>query len=136
MEFSTTHLSFSLKKKKNYLWPHWLFVAAGASLWLRRVWTALWLWGVGFSRPGHRLSARAPAAAARGLRRRGPRALEHRLNSCGPRASLLHGMQQDLPRPGIEPGSPASAGAFFSTEPPGKPPFVLVSQENPYIHLK
>ena len=30
----------------------------------------------------------------------------------------------DLPRPGIEPGSPASpglAGRFFTTEPPGKP---------------
>ena len=27
----------------------------------------------------------------------------------------------DLPRPGIEPVSPASAGGFFPTEPPGKP---------------
>ena len=27
----------------------------------------------------------------------------------------------DLPRPGIEPVSPALAGRFFTTEPPGKP---------------
>ena len=27
----------------------------------------------------------------------------------------------DLPNPGIEPASPASAGGFFTTEPPGKP---------------
>ena len=27
----------------------------------------------------------------------------------------------DLPEPGIEPKSPALAGGFFATEPPGKP---------------
>ena len=27
----------------------------------------------------------------------------------------------DLPRPGIKPASPALAGRFFTTEPPGKP---------------
>ena len=27
----------------------------------------------------------------------------------------------DLPDPGIKPGSPALAGRFFTTEPPGKP---------------
>ena len=27
----------------------------------------------------------------------------------------------DLPRPGIEPASPALVGRFFTTEPPGKP---------------
>jgi len=27
----------------------------------------------------------------------------------------------DLPHPGIEPVSPALAGGFFTTEPPGKP---------------
>ena len=27
----------------------------------------------------------------------------------------------DLSHPGIEPGSPALAGGFFTTEPPGKP---------------
>ena len=47
------------------------------------------------------------------------RALEHRLNSCGPWAEL-HCGAWDLPGPGIEPASPALAGGFFTTEPPGK----------------
>ena len=44
----------------------------------------------------------------------------HRLSSCGSRAQLLHGMW-DLPRPGLEPVSPALAGGFLTTAPPGKP---------------
>ena len=43
-----------------------------------------------------------------------------RLSSCGSRAQLLCGMW-DLPRPGLEPVSPASAGRFSTTAPPGKP---------------
>jgi len=31
----------------------------------------------------------------------------------------------DLPDPGIEPASPALAGRFFTTEPPGKPNGIL-----------
>ena len=31
----------------------------------------------------------------------------------------------DLPHPGIQPVSPAFAGTFFTTEPPGKPGYVL-----------
>ena len=45
---------------------------------------------------------------------------ECRLSSCGSRAQLLHGMW-DLPRPGLEPVSPALAGRFSTTAPPGKP---------------
>ena len=33
----------------------------------------------------------------------------------------------DLPNPGIEPASPALAGGFFTTEPPGKPPPCLTT---------
>ena len=44
-----------------------------------------------------------------------------RLSSCGSRAQLLRGMW-DLPRPGLEPASPALAGRFSTTAPPGKPP--------------
>ena len=33
----------------------------------------------------------------------------------------------DLPRPGIEPGSPALAGGFFTTELPGKPDKVFLN---------
>ena len=43
-----------------------------------------------------------------------------RLSSCGSRAQPLHGMW-DLPRPGLEPLSPALAGRFSTTAPPGKP---------------
>ena len=46
-------------------------------------------------------------------------ALECRLSSCGTRAYLLHGMW-DLPGPGLEPVSPALAGRFLTTAPPGK----------------
>ena len=42
-----------------------------------------------------------------------------RLSSCGPKAKLPHGMW-DLPGPGIEPMSPALAGGFLATVPPGK----------------
>ena len=42
-----------------------------------------------------------------------------RLSSCGPWAQLLCGTW-DLPGPGIEPVSPALAGGFLTTAPPGK----------------
>ena len=44
-----------------------------------------------------------------------------RLSSCDSRAQLLRGMW-DLPRPGLEPVSPALAGKLSTTAPPGKPP--------------
>ena len=44
-----------------------------------------------------------------------------RLSSCGSRAQLLRGMW-DLPGLGLEPVSPALAGGFSTTAPPGKPP--------------
>ena len=43
-----------------------------------------------------------------------------RLSSCGSWAYLLRGMW-DLPRPGLKPVSPALAGRFSTTVPPGKP---------------
>ena len=43
-----------------------------------------------------------------------------RLSSCGSRAQLLYSMW-DLPRTGLEPMSPALAGGFSTTAPPGKP---------------
>ena len=43
-----------------------------------------------------------------------------RLSSRGSRAQSLRGMW-DLPRPGLEPVSPALAGRLSTTEPPGKP---------------
>ena len=44
----------------------------------------------------------------------------HRLSSCGSWAQLLRGMW-DLPRPGLEPVSPALAGRLSTTEPARKP---------------
>ena len=43
-----------------------------------------------------------------------------RLSNCGSRAQLLRGMW-DLPRPGLEPASPALASRLSTTAPPGKP---------------
>ncbi|XP_073644958.1 copine-8 isoform X3 [Tursiops truncatus] len=45
----------------------------------------------------------------------------HRPSGHGSRAQSLHSMW-DLPRPGHEPVSPASAGRLSTTAPPGKPP--------------
>ena len=55
-----------------------------------------------------------------------------RLSSCGSRAQLLCGMW-DLPRPGLEPVSPALAGRFSTTAPPGKPSFLFL---NPVIMIR
>ena len=85
---------------------------------------------------GLRFCARAPSSCGeRGplfIAVRGPLTVaaslvaEHRLqmcrlSSCGSRAQLLCSMW-DLPRPGLEPVSPALAGRFLTTVPPGKPP--------------
>ena len=43
-----------------------------------------------------------------------------RLSNCGPRALSLQGIW-DHPRPRLEPVSPALAGSFSTTAPPGKP---------------
>ena len=45
--------------------------------------------------------------------------LDHRLNSCGSGAQLLHSMWH-LPGPRVEPMSPALASRFVTTEPAGK----------------
>ena len=59
------------------------------------------------------LTIAAPPVAERKLQTR-------RLSNCGSRAQSLRGMC-DLPRPGPEPVSPALAGRFSTTAPPGKP---------------
>ena len=60
----------------------------------------------------------------------GHRLQTRRLSSCGSRAQSLRGMW-DLPRPGLEPVSPALAGGFSTTAPPGKPPFTPSDQGLP-----
>ena len=77
----------------------------------------------------HRLSLVAvrgfgvPAASPR--RSTGARA--RRLSSLGTQAELHHGMW-GLPRPGIEPMSPALADGFFATEPPGRPSVIFLKE--------
>ena len=55
----------------------------------------------------------------------GSQALEHRLSTCGAQA-LLPCSMWDLPRSEIAPMSPALAGGFLTTEPPGKPKVFLI----------
>ena len=56
----------------------------------------------------------------------------HRLSSCGSRAQLLRGMW-DLPRPGLEHVSPALAGRFSTTAPPGKPKYPSFTRACVYL---
>ena len=51
-----------------------------------------------------------------------------RLSNCGSRAQLLRGMW-DLPRTGPEPASPALAGRFSTTAPPGKPRYICFKRK-------
>ena len=84
---------------------------------------------------GLRPCARAPSSRGKwgplSIAVRGPPttatspAAEHRLqtrrlSNCGSRAQSLRGTW-DPPRPGLEPASPALAGRFSTTAPPGKP---------------
>ena len=57
-----------------------------------------------------------------------------RLSSCGARAQLLRGMW-DLPRPGLERVSPALAGRFSTTAPPGKPKSISLLWSSELAHL-
>ena len=52
-----------------------------------------------------------------------------RLSKCGSRAQLLRDMW-DLPRPGLKPVSPALAGRFSTTAPPGKPQLLFLSPKH------
>ena len=53
-----------------------------------------------------------------------------RLSSCGSWAQLLHGMW-DLPGPRHKPVSPALAGGFPTTAPPGKPSSSILKNKQP-----
>ena len=70
-------------------------------------------WGPLFIAARGPLTITAPPVAEHRLQTR-------RLSSRGSWAQLLRGMW-DLPRPGLEPVSPALAGRFSTTAPPGKP---------------
>ena len=121
MRFTSTIVIFY-----SYFFNYYLFIfgCVGSSLLhagflqLRRVGATLHC--SGFSCHGAQdLGARASVAVARGLSSCGSQALERRLRTCGAWASLLRGMW-DLPGPGLEPVSPALAGRFLTTAPPGR----------------
>ena len=110
-----------------YFWLHWVFVApCGLSLVAVSGGYSSWASHCGgFSCcRAQALGVQASVVVARGLSSCGSRALEHRLSSCGSRAQPLRGMW-DLPRPGLKPVSPALAGGFLTTVPPGKPRIYL-----------
>ena len=103
-----------------YFWLHWVFVAVcrllvavsgGYSSLRCTAFSLRWL-----------LLLQSTGSGCAGFSSCGSRALECRLSSCGARAQLLHGMW-DLPGPGLKPVSPALAGGFLTTAPPGKPFF-------------
>uniref|UniRef100_A0A8C0CFC7 Sushi domain-containing protein n=1 Tax=Balaenoptera musculus TaxID=9771 RepID=A0A8C0CFC7_BALMU len=70
------------------------------------------------------LGTRASLVVVRRFSSSGSRAVDCRLRSCGAWAYLLRGMW-DLSGPGLEPVSPALAGRFLTTVPPGKPHLIL-----------
>ena len=71
------------------------------------------------------LGTRTSVVATRGLGSCGSWALERRLSGCGAWAWLLRGMW-DLSEPGLDPVSPALAGGFLTTAPPGKSPHSIL----------
>ena len=94
-----------------YFWLCWVSVAlCRLSLVAANGGFSLWSTGLG---------VRASVVVACGLSSCGSWALGCRLSS-GTRAQLLRDMW-DLPGPGLEPMSPALAGGFLTTAPPGKP---------------
>ena len=104
---------------------HWVFVAArGLSLVaVSRGYSLLWCTGFLLQ---WLLLLRSTGSRRAGFSSCGSRALERRLSSCGAWSYLLRGMW-DLPEPGIEPVSPALAGRFLNTAPPGKPYVIQIS---------
>ena len=94
-------------------------------------------WGPLFIAVRGPLTMAASLVAEHGLQTR-------RLNSCGSRAQLLRSTW-DLPRPGLKPMSPALAGRFSTTVPPGKPSplifkahmlFVLTSPKGTFLFFQ
>ena len=91
----------------------YLFLAVLGLRFCARAFSSCGEWGPLF------IAVRGPLTAAASLLAE-HRLQTRRLSDCGSRAQLLRGMW-DLPRPGLEPLSPALAGRFSTTAPPAKP---------------
>ena len=94
-----------------YLWLCWVFVSVWGLI------SSCGEWGPLFIAVHGPLTVAASLIAEHRLQTR-------RLSNCGSRAQLLRGMW-DLSRPGHEPVSPALAGRFSTTAPPGKPLYFI-----------
>ena len=110
------HLLFSvfLFFKKKFIY---LFVAVLGLCFCARAFSSWGKWGPPFMAVHGPLTVAASLIAEHRLQTR-------RLSNCGSWAQLLRGTW-DLPRPGLEPVSPALAGRFSTTAPPGKPCFLF-----------
>ena len=97
----------------NYLFIY-LFLAVLGLHFCARAFSICGKWGLLFIAVRGPLTIAASPVAEHRLQTR-------RLSSWGSRAQLLRGMW-DLPRPRLEPVSPALAGRLSTTAPPGKPP--------------
>ena len=91
----------------------YLFLAVLGLRFCARAFSSCGKWGPLFIAVRRPLTIAASLVAKHRLQTR-------RLSSCGSRTQSLHGMW-DLPRPGLGPVSPALAGRFSTTAPPGKP---------------
>ena len=96
-----------------YLFIIYLFMAVLSLRFCARAFSSCGKWGPLFNVVRGPLITAASLVAEHRLQTR-------RLGNCGSRAQLLCSMW-DLPRPGLEPVSPALAGRFSTTAPPGKP---------------
>ena len=93
-------------------WCTWAFPSCGEQ-------GLLSSWSMRASHCGSFSCCRAPALEPANFSGCGSQALEHGLGSCGTWALLSRSIG-NLPRPGIEPMSPALAGRFSTTATPGK----------------
>ena len=101
----------------------YLFLAVLGLRFCARAFSSCGEWGPLFIAVRRPLTVAASLVAEHRLQMR-------RLSSCGSWTQLLHSMW-DPPRPGLEPMSPALAGRFSTTAPPGKPLLYLLDVLTP-----
>ena len=106
-------LSLLLKKISIYFWQRWVFIV------VRRLFSSAGEWGLLF------IAVLRPLTAV--ASRWSSRAPECRLSSRHAQAYLLLGTW-NLPRPGIEPVSPALTGGFFTIGLPAKCPMTIIGR--------